>query len=159
MIGNNSSGGPIRIARLCIVSQPDPPRVSPQPPPPLSIIGAYAFWTGPGEVGVSWETNIASTGRVAWGVEPARFIGFTDFATPEGLHGARISGAPRDQPLHISIQAVSAAGEIVRMDIQGPSPQLAPAPPAAADWPAAVVSSVAALGAVLVARRALARRK
>ena len=160
VLGNNSSAR-ISLVRVCIDPQQNPTPTIPQVPPALAIESAYAFWTGPNEVGVSWQTNILSTGRVAWGVEPGRFIGYTDLATPEGMHGVRIAGAPRDQPLHITVQAVSAAGEILQMEIQGPSPQLAPAPPAPAlpNVPLAIVTSLAAAGAVLAVRAVLSRRK
>ena len=158
---NNTSGGPVGFIRICIDLPSEPPRSIPQPPPPLAFTGGYAFWTGPNEVGVSWQTNVPSTGRIAWGIEPGRFIGFTDVATPDGIHSLRITGAPRDHALHISVQAVSAAGEILQMELQGPAPQLAPAPPAgpAPNAPLAIVTAIAAASAVLAVRALLSRRR
>jgi len=158
---NNTSGGWPVVIRVCIDPLPQPPRVVPQPPPPLSFTAGYAFWTGPNEVGVSWQTNVLSTGRLAWGVDPGRFIGYTDIVAPDGIHGARITDAPRDRPLHITVQAVSASGEILQMELQGPSPQLAPAPPPGPppNVPLAIVTAIAAATAVLAVRTVLSRRK
>jgi hypothetical protein len=158
-LANNTSVDPPVFA--CMLPAEPAPRVIPEPPPPLAIMSAYTFWTGPGAVGVSWVTNVASTGRVAWGLDDGRYIAYEDFSAAQASHGVRIPLAPSDRPLHITIQAMSAAGEIVQLDLQGPPPSEAPAtaPSAAPNWPAALFTSLAAIGAVVLLRKGLAGRK